>query len=71
MDLKDYKAGAYRQQYRYKSFLPTEINTSWTWSDPKINTLLADANRRLGELNAYSLRTPDADQVKSMHGKKQ
>lgn len=67
MDLKDYKAGVYRQRFQYKSFIPSEINTSWTWSDPKINTLLAEANRRLGELNAYSLRIPDVNYFIAMH----
>jgi Fic family protein len=67
MDFKNYKAGNFRQQRRYQSFIPTEINTGWTWSDPKINTLLAEANRKLGELNAYSLGVPDIDYFISMH----
>jgi Fic family protein len=67
MDFKNYKAGNFRQQRRYQSFIPTEINTDWTWSDPRINTLLAEANRKLGELNAYSLGVPDMDYFISMH----
>ena len=67
MDIKDYKAGRYQQQKRYQAFFPTNINTIWTWSDPKINTLLSEANHKLGELNAYSLRIPDVDYFIEMH----
>jgi Fic family protein len=61
MDLLDFKAGQYIQQYQYKSFSPSKINLELTWQDPKINTLLADANKKLGELNAFSLYVPDID----------
>ncbi len=48
MDFKNFKSGAYRQQYQYKSFLPEKINHTWIWSDPKINTLLERAHSGLG-----------------------
>jgi Fic family protein len=67
MDIKDYKAGRYQQQRLYQAFFPTSINLIWTWSDPKINTLLSEANHKLGELNAYSLRIPDVDYFIEMH----
>jgi Fic family protein len=67
MDLKDYKAGNYVQQFQYRSFTPTKINDEWTWSDPQINTLLAEANLKLGELNAFSLYVPDVDFFIRMH----
>ncbi|MDI6767376.1 MAG: Fic family protein [Bacteroidota bacterium] len=67
MDVKDHKAGVYKQQYRYKSFSPTNINATWTWAEPKLNTLLAEANRKLGELNAFSLHVPDVDYFIEMH----
>ena len=67
MDIKDYKAGRYQQQKRYQALFPTNINVIWTWSDPKINTLLSEANHKLGELNAYSLRIPDVDYFIEMH----
>jgi Fic family protein len=67
MDLKDYTAGRYQQQKLYRAFFPSTINSIWTWSDPKINTLLSEANHKLGELNAYSLRIPDIDYFIEMH----
>lgn len=67
MDIKDYKSGVFRDQYQYKSFGPSAINMEWTWTDPKINTLLSEANLRLGELNAFSLYVPDIDIFIQMH----
>jgi Fic family protein len=67
MDLKDYKAGRYQKQKLFRAFFPSMINSIWTWSDPKINTLLSEANHKLGELNAYSLRIPDVDYFIEMH----
>lgn len=67
MDLKDYISGTYIQQFQYKSFLPNNINVEWTWNDPQINTLLAEANLKLGELNAFSLYVPNVDFFIQMH----
>ena len=53
MNLKEFKSGTYQQQYKYKSFLPSKINQTFTWDDPQINVLLEDATRALGELNAF------------------
>ena len=67
MDFKEFTAGTYTQQYQYKSFGPSTINHEWTWSDPKINILLADASRKLGELNAFAASVPDVDIFVRMH----
>lgn len=67
MNIKQYKAGRYVQQYQYKSFLPSTINHDWIWEDPKINTLLEKATKALGELNAFSLIVPDVDLFIHMH----
>lgn len=67
MDIRDFKAGSYSQQYQYKSFTPSKVNENWVWIDPKLNTLLAEANRKLGELNVYSCLVPDVDYYIRMH----
>lgn len=67
MDIKDYIAGSYKQQYQYKSFTPAKINQEWVWTDPQLNTLLSEANRKLGELNAFSLQVPDINLFIRMH----
>jgi len=67
MNLKNFRSGVYRQQFQYKSFTPTPVNHLWVWDDPKINTLLEQATRALGELNAFSLIVPDVDWFVRMH----
>ena len=67
MDLKRFKSGTYTQQNQYKSFTPTPVNHTWVWSNPKINTLLAEANHKLGALDAFSRQLPDVDYFIRMH----
>lgn len=67
MKFETFKAGVWRKQYQYKSFSPVAIDREWTWEDATINTLLEQANRALGELNAYSLIVPDIDLFIEMH----
>lgn len=67
MKFETFKAGVWQQRYQYKSFEPVPVNHSWLWEDPVINTLLENANRALGELNAFSLIVPDIDLFIQMH----
>jgi len=67
MDLLEFKAGHYIQRDKYKSFTPSKVNKEWTWKDAKINTLLSEANKKLGELNAFSLYVPDINFFIAMH----
>jgi Fic family protein len=67
MNIRDYKSGTYVQQSDYKSFTPSPINTEWAWDDPKINTLLSEADRQLGGLRSLSSYVPDVDSFISLH----
>lgn len=67
MDIKAYQAGDYVQQYEYKSFAPEPINHEWEISDGEIQSLLSDADRALGELNAFSQLVPNVDFFIYMH----
>jgi len=61
MDIKDFKAGSYKKQYQYKSFVPSLVNIDWQLSDSGLINLLSEADIRLGELNAFSQLVPDID----------
>lgn len=61
MKLSEFKAGKYVQRYHYKSFEPDFINTSWEIDDSEVIFLLSKADKKLGELNAYSTLIPDID----------
>ena len=67
MNIKNYQSGTYKQQYQYQSFSPTKINETLTWDDPRINTMLEDATRALGELNAFTMIVPNVDIFIQMH----
>lgn len=67
MNVSEFKSGEHEQQYEYRSFLPAPINREWTLSNPQILTLLEEANRLLGELNAFSQLIPDVDFFIRMH----
>lgn len=67
MDITQFVAGTLEQQFQYKSFSPCMINQEWVVSDPSTQSILDEANRLLGELNAYSQLIPDVDFFIKMH----
>ena len=69
MKLEEYKSGEYVKMNDYKAFIPSKINFNWGWDDTKLDKLLAEANRQIGELNAYSLLIPNVDLYIKMHVK--
>ena len=65
--VETFAAGRYEQQYQYQSFMPEMVNREWVLSDPQTLTLLGEANRLLGELNAFAQLVPDVDFFINMH----
>jgi len=67
MKLESFQAGTFQPQNNYQSFSPSPVNLEWTWDNAHINTLLEEATRSLGELNAFSVIVPDIDLFIEMH----
>ena len=61
MILSEYHAGHYEAQYEYQSFLPSTVNHPWLVDDPALLELHSQADRALGELNAFSQLVPNVD----------
>lgn len=61
MDLSDFVSGATEERYEYRAFLPAHIHHPWLISDPQVLQLLGQADRALGELNAFAQLIPDID----------
>lgn len=65
--MDNFKAGIYKQQLEYKSFLPNSINHELSVNDKEIIMLLEEAGLYLGELEAFSQLIPDIDLFLKMH----
>lgn len=61
MDIKYFKSGSYKKQYEYSSFMPELVNHDWEINNGKLQSLLSQADRKLGELSALSEHVPDLD----------
>ncbi|MBL6989278.1 MAG: Fic family protein [Bacteriovoracaceae bacterium] len=62
-----FNSGKFVEQLEYKSFRPGFINRHFKLNDADINLVLSEANRMVGELNAYSKLVPDVDFFIKMH----
>ncbi len=67
MNIEEFVSGKFIEQLKYKSFSPNKINREWIISNPELNSLLSEANRLIGELNAFSQIIPDVDFFITMH----
>jgi Fic family protein len=67
MDLNSYKSGQLETQVESKSFKPSPVNHDWVIADPQVLQLLGQADRALGELNAYAQLIPDIDFLIKMY----
>ena len=67
MKLHEFKAGELTEQFHYKSFIPNNINHSWTWDEPELNTLIERATHKVGQLNGLSVIVPDVNLFIRMH----
>ena len=65
--MKTFDAGVYRNQGRYKSFLPCKINRNWKIEDMALLQLLGEADRQIGRLDMYSEYIPNMNLFISMH----
>lgn len=65
--LENFKAGELKKEYQYSCFKPNPINIEWSYSDSGINILLENANKVLGEINAFSYLIPNIDLFVKMH----
>lgn len=71
VNFKEYKSGNFKQQFKYKSFMPTTVNHEWEVSDSNLNLLLSKADKKIGELNAFSELIPDVSFFIKMHVNKE
>ena len=67
MNISNFKAGYFQKQIEYKSFCPNFINLQWNLDSPQLQSLLSEADHKLGELNAFSQLIPDIDFFIKMH----
>ncbi len=71
MDIQTFRSGSYREEFQYRTFQPSQVNHAWTLNDAELGTLLSQADRKLGELNAFSQLVPDVDFFIRMHVSKE
>lgn len=65
--VEKFTSGTYRNNGDFKSFIPSPINDSWSWSSPEISSLLSIADREIGALSSYSEFIPDIEIYIRMH----
>lgn len=66
-NISEFKSGNYHNQFQYKSFNPSLIHYDWLVDVPELCSLVSEADRLLGTLNAYSYLVPNVDFFIRMH----
>lgn len=61
MEITKFKSGKWLKGYKYKYFMPTEINQNWVISDNKLHKKIETVSLRLGELNSFAKFVPNID----------
>jgi len=67
IELEKYSAGHFEKGFGYEFFVPTSINSEWSWKTSKINNLLEKAAVKLGELNSFTRLIPNIDLFIQLH----
>ena len=67
IELEKYSAGHFEKGFGYEFFVPTSINSEWSWKTSKINNLLEKAAVKLGELNSFARLIPNIDLFIQLH----
>jgi Fic family protein len=69
--METFRSGLYKQQYQYKSFMPTRLNEPFEWRSTAVISLLEKASTKLGELSTYSKIILDISFFIGMHKAKE
>ncbi len=68
INLEQFNSGNFQKSHTgYEYFVPTKINDTWIWDDPKLNILIEKAAIKLGELNSFSKLVPNIDLFIQLH----
>ncbi len=68
LPISEFQAGKLvKQTGGFRSFMPEKVNHPWVIDLPEVEVLVSEANRKIGELNAYSQLVPDIDFFIAMH----
>jgi Fic family protein len=66
-NISSFISGTHVSQYQYKSFRPEPIYFDWLIDVPELQSLLSDADRAVGTLNAFAQLVPNVDFFIQMH----
>lgn len=65
--IDEFNSGTFTKQLDYKAFLPSKINSLWSWNDRELTKLVEKSALALGQLDAYSHQVPNIDHFIRMY----